>query len=119
MTWDDDALTPIEIISEWFPGLNTKEIRRHLALCGVRGSHASQAIGTLSGGEQSKVKLCRLLLSPCNFLIMDEPTNHLDAETKKALQNALEHFTGSVLLVSHEENFYKGWVDRIFRLELA
>ncbi|WP_274365823.1 ABC-F family ATP-binding cassette domain-containing protein [Paenibacillus thermotolerans] len=117
LKWDNDVLTPIEIISERFPGLNTKEIRHHLAQCGVRGSHASQQIRTLSGGEQSKVKLCRLLLSPCNFLILDEPTNHLDAETKKALQNALVQFSGSVLLVSHELSFYREWADRVITLD--
>ncbi|MCC3371975.1 ABC-F family ATP-binding cassette domain-containing protein [Cohnella sp. REN36] len=117
LTWENDALTPIQVISERYPELNDKEIRRQLALCGVRGNLASQPIGTLSGGEQSKVKLCRLLLSPCNFLILDEPTNHLDAETKKALRNALAQFSGSVLLVSHEEGFYKDWVDRIVQLD--
>ncbi|MBB6735331.1 ABC-F family ATP-binding cassette domain-containing protein [Cohnella zeiphila] len=119
LTWENDTLTPMQVISERYPGLNAKEIRRQLALCGVRGDHAAQPVGTLSGGEQSKVKLCRLLLAPCNFLILDEPTNHLDAETKKALQSALARFSGSVLLVSHEEGFYKGWVDRILRLERA
>ena len=59
-----------------------KEIRHHLAACGVKDTHVSQEIRTLSGGEQSKVKLCGLLLSPCNFLILDEPTNHLDAEAE-------------------------------------
>jgi len=117
LKWENDALTPIQVISERFPGLNTKAIRSHLAQCGVRGNHAMQAVGTLSGGEQSKVKLCGLLLASCNFLIMDEPTNHLDAETKKALQNALASFSGSVLLVSHEESFYKAWADRIVKLE--
>lgn len=119
LAWDDDALTPIQVISERYPGLNANEIRRQLALCGVRGTHAAQAIGTLSGGEQSKVKLCLLLLAPCNVLILDEPTNHLDAAAKSALQDALAQFAGSVLLVSHEESFYKDWADRIVRLEQA
>ncbi|WP_131923834.1 ATP-binding cassette domain-containing protein [Hazenella coriacea] len=115
--YSDFLRQTIQVISERFPGLNTKEIRSHLGRCGVRGNHAMQAVGTLSGGEQSKVKLCGLLLASCNFLIMDEPTNHLDAETKKALQNALASFSGSVLLVSHEESFYKAWADRIVKLE--
>ena len=69
---------------------------------GVKDTHVSQEIRTLSGGEQSKVKLCELLLSPCNLLILDEPTNHLDAEAKEAL---LIKFKGSIILVSHEASF--------------
>ncbi|MBS4189497.1 ABC-F family ATP-binding cassette domain-containing protein [Bacillus sp. FJAT-49705] len=117
LNWDNGAMTPLQIISEQFPKLNVKEIRQHLARCGVKDKNVSQEISTLSGGEQSKVKLCGLILSPCNFLILDEPTNHLDAEAKEALRNALIQFKGSVLLVSHEENFYRDWGDNIFNIE--
>lgn len=66
-----------------------------------------QSIGTLSGGEQAKVKICLLTLTPCNFIIMDEPTNHLDIQAKQALRIALKEFKGTVLLVSHEPAFIK------------
>lgn len=69
--------------------------------------HAMQSIGTLSGGEQAKVKICLLTLTPCNFIIMDEPTNHLDIQAKQALRIALKEFKGTVLLVSHEPAFIK------------
>lgn len=62
------------------------------------------------------MKLCGLLLSPCNVLIMDEPTNHLDAEAKDALRDALIHFGGTLILVSHEQKFYEGWVDRVLEI---
>lgn len=117
LNWSNDSLTPLHIISEQFPKLNRKEIRHHLAACGVKDTHVSQEIRTLSGGEQSKVKLCGLLLSPCNFLILDEPTNHLDAEAKEALQKALIKFKGSIILVSHEASFYLDWADSIFNIE--
>jgi len=117
LQWDNDQLTPFQIISESYPQMNNKEIRRNLALCGVKDTHIMQTINTLSGGEQSKVKLCRLMLSEYNVLILDEPTNHLDAETKVVLQKALQQFKGSILLVSHEPAFYKGWADRIFNIE--
>ena len=117
LNWSNDSLTPLQIISEQFPKLNRKEIRHHLAACGVKDTHVSQEIRTLSGGEQSKVKLCGLLLSPCNFLILDEPTNHLDAEAKEALQKALIKFKGSIILVSHEASFYLDWADSIFNIE--
>lgn len=116
LKWENARLTPIQMLSHMHPRLTTQEIRRQLAMCGLKGEHAVQAIGTLSGGEQSKVKLCRLLLSPCNMLLLDEPTNHLDAATKAALQAALRHFQGSVLLVSHEASFYQGWADRVLEL---
>jgi len=117
LNWDNGTMTPLQIISEQFPKLNMKEIRRHLARCGVKDKKLSQEISTLSGGEQSKVKLCGLILSPFNFLILDEPTNHLDAEAKEALRKALIQFKGSVLLVSHEESFYCDWADGIFNIE--
>ena len=59
------------------------------------------------------MKLCLLALSPCNLLIMDEPTNHLDVQAKDSLKDALAEFAGTVLLVSHEETFYKNWVQKI------
>ncbi|WP_312469654.1 ABC-F family ATP-binding cassette domain-containing protein [Neobacillus sp.] len=117
LTWEDGAKTPLQIISDSYPNLGVKEIRSRLAQCGVKNTHTTQAIATLSGGEQSKVKLCLLTLSSCNFLILDEPTNHLDLETKEALQKALIHFKGSVLLVSHEEKFYQKWANRFLNIE--
>lgn len=116
LIWENDSMTPIEIVASFYPKLTIKEIRRHLSLCVVKDSHVTQPIRSLSGGEQSKVKLCLLLLTACNFLILDEPTNHLDAETKDALQNALIQFKGTVILVSHEEQFYQGWVDRVINI---
>lgn len=116
LTWEDDTMTPIQVISAYDPKLTVKEIRRYLAQYVVKDNLVTQSIRTLSGGEQSKVKLCLLLLSEYNFLIMDEPTNHLDAETKDALQKALIQFGGTVILVSHEEQFYKGWVDRVLNI---
>ena len=95
----------------------TKDVRKHLARCGISSKHAMQAIGTLSGGEQAKVKMCLLTLTPCNFLIMDEPTNHLDVQAKEALKTALSTFAGTVLLVSHEEAFYRDWTQRIINIE--
>ena len=63
------------------------------------------------------MKMCLLTLIPCNFLILDEPTNHLDAQAKEALKEALINFPGTVLLVSHEESFYNGWVQRVISVE--
>ncbi|MDL2274453.1 ATP-binding cassette domain-containing protein [Oscillospiraceae bacterium OttesenSCG-928-G22] len=113
LNWENPRATPMNIIYERYPKMSPKELRSALARFGVKADHAIQPIETLSGGEQSKVKLCRLALAPCNFLILDEPTNHLDAETKEVLRAALVDFSGSVILVSHEEKFYKDFADRV------
>lgn len=117
LVWEKDSLTPVQIVNQTFPELGNKEVRKQLARCGISGRLAVQSVATLSGGEQAKVKMCLLTLTPCNFLIMDEPTNHLDANSKEALKAALCEFSGTVLLVSHEESFYRDWADKVIRLE--
>lgn len=117
MQWSSGTCTPLEIIGEAYPLLKPKEVRRALARYGVKAEHVIRPIQTLSGGEQNKVKLCRLSMTPHNFLILDEPTNHLDAETKEALRDAIIAFEGSVVLVCHEVAFYKDFADRIINLE--
>lgn len=115
--WENEEKTPIQIVSDCYPSLTIKEVRKNLACCGIMGEHAMQAIGTLSGGEQAKVKICLLILTPCNFIIMDEPTNHLDIQAKQSLKIALKEFKGTVLLVSHEPDFYKEWFQKIISIE--
>ena len=115
--WPDDTRTPIQIVSDAVPDRIVKEIRKHLAQCGISARHAMQPIGTLSGGEQVKVKMALLTLAPCNFLILDEPTNHLDVSAKDSLKTALCEFSGTVLLVSHEEIFYRDWIEKVIDVE--
>lgn len=117
LKWADESATPIQIITDAYPKMNIKAVRRALAQCGVKDTHVLRAISTLSGGEQSKVKLCRMTLTPCNFLILDEPTNHFDAETKESMLSALEDFKGSLILVSHEPSFYKKLADKVVNIE--
>ena len=117
LAWEDGTMTPIQIVSNAYPSLPAKEVRKHLAQCGVSSKHAMQGTDTLSGGEQAKVKMCLLTMHPCNFLILDEPTNHLDVQAKDALRAALSEFPGTVLLVSHEEAFYRDWAQSIISIE--
>lgn len=117
LEWKEPELTPIQIVTNAYPNIVIKDVCMHLARCGISSKHAMQPIGTLSGGEQVKVKMCLLTLTPCNFLIMDEPTNHLDVQAKKALKTALSTFAGTVLLVSHEEAFYCDWIQLIINIE--
>ena len=117
LRWTDAAQTPLDIIGEAYPRLPPKQARRELARYGVRAEHVMRPIATLSGGEQNKVKLCRLSMSPYNFLVLDEPTNHLDAEAKEALRDAISAFEGAVLLVCHEAAFYGAFADRVIDVE--
>lgn len=113
LKWDDPDITPLEAVADAFPAMSQKEIRGCLSRCAISSEHAGQAVGTLSGGEQAKVKLCLLTLSPCHMLVMDEPTNHLDEKAKQSLKEALKGFEGSLLLVSHEKSFYEDFADGV------
>jgi ATPase subunit of ABC transporter with duplicated ATPase domains len=98
--------TPFDIVSKKFPEYDDPTIRKFLAMVSLRGKVAMQPISTLSGGEQSKVKLCILMLTKHNVLILDEPTNHLDADCKNVLRQQLIDYEGTVILISHELEFY-------------
>ena len=63
------------------------------------------------------MRLCKLMLKDVNWLVLDEPTNHLDVDAKDELKRALKEFKGSVLLVSHELEFYEDWVDKVWNIE--
>lgn len=117
LKWENDQLNPMEIISDEFPKMTNNEIRKHLSQCGVKSETALQTIKSLSGGEQSKVKLCKLTLISCNLLILDEITNHMDLASKEALKESLISYEGTVLLVSHEASFYEDLADRIINIE--
>lgn len=78
---------------------------------------ATQKIGALSGGERSRLQLALLVLSGANFLLLDEPTNNLDIASAEVLENALEEFNGTVLVISHDRYFLDRTVNRIFELK--
>ena len=74
-------------------------------------------ISVLSGGERARVSLCKLLLSPVNFLIMDEPTNHLDIISKDVLKRALVNYDGSLIIISHDRDFLQGLSEKIYEFK--
>ncbi len=105
-----------EEISDDYPTLSNTEIRNVLAAFLFLGDDVFKKIKTLSGGERGRVSLAKLMLSEANFLILDEPTNHLDIESKEILEDALNHYTGTILYVSHDRYFMNRTADRILEL---
>lgn len=100
--------TCIEEIWKDFPSLSQYEVRSALAKCGLTTKHIESKVKVLSGGEQAKVRLCKLINKPTNILLLDEPTNHLDVDAKSELKRALMEYKGSILMVCHEPDFYDG-----------
>lgn len=99
--------TCIEEIWKEFPGYSQYEVRSALAKCGLTTKHIESLVRVLSGGEQAKVRLCKLLNRKTNVLLLDEPTNHLDVDAKAELKRALQTYHGSILMVCHEPEFYE------------
>ena len=102
------ATTCIEEIWKEFPSYTQYEVRSALAKCGLTTKHIESKVKVLSGGEQAKVRLCKLINRETNVLLLDEPTNHLDADAKAELKRTLAAYRGSFLLVCHEPEFYEG-----------
>ncbi len=100
--------TCIEEIWNEFPGFSQYEVRSALAKCGLTTKHIESLVKVLSGGEQAKVRLCKLINRESNILLLDEPTNHLDVDAKAELKRALQAYKGSILMVCHEPEFYEG-----------
>ena len=117
LKWMDPRMTPIQIVWESYPDLTQSEVRAKLAQSGVKKDLVNSRIASLSGGEQTKVKMAKMMLRRSNFLILDEPTNHLDVVAKESLQRAIAEFVGTVILVSHEESFYAPIVEKVHNLQ--
>lgn len=115
--WPYPEITPVSYLKSVCAELDDNSARQQLARFGVSGKLAKQPLKLLSGGEQTKVKLCCLALKPTNLLVLDEPTTHLDMEVKTALKQALMEYTGTVLIVSHEQSFVAGWPDRVVDMQ--
>ena len=88
-------------------------MRSALAKCGLTTKHIESQVQVLSGGEQAKVRLCKLINRASNVLLLDEPTTHLDVDAKDELKRALKEYKGSILLICHEPDFYDGLATRV------
>ena len=109
----DNDKTCLQEIWDTFPAWTQYECRAALAKCGLTTKHIESRIQVLSGGEQAKVRLCKLMNRAANILVLDEPTNHLDRDAKDSLKQALLDYQGTVLMVCHEPDFYEGLATRV------
>ncbi|MEG2413970.1 MAG: ATP-binding cassette domain-containing protein, partial [Clostridia bacterium] len=110
-------INAITYMNEMYPKMSQKDIRAQLAKVGLKSELTTKAVGTLSGGEQVKIKLCSLMQKESNILILDEPTNHLDVVAKESLFEALDAYEGAIILVSHEPLYAEKLCDKIFDIE--
>lgn len=108
-----NTTTCIEEIWKEFPSYSQYQVRSALAKCGLTTDHIESQVRVLSGGEQAKVRLCKLVNRETNILLLDEPTNHLDADAKAELRRALKAYKGSILLICHEPEFYDGLATKV------
>ncbi|HET9986424.1 MAG TPA: ABC-F family ATP-binding cassette domain-containing protein [Longimicrobiales bacterium] len=106
-----------KVINDLRPLWDRGKVQGHLGRFGFSGDEARRRADTLSGGERARVALAMLMLARANFLLLDEPTNHLDVESIEALEDALEGFDGTVLLVSHDRALLRAVVTRVWSLE--
>ena len=113
----NNATTCIEEIWKEFPSWNQYEVRSALAKCGLTTKHIESQVRVLSGGEQAKVRLCKILNVETNILLLDEPTNHLDVDAKEELKRALREYKGTILLICHEPEFYQDIVTDVWNCQ--
>lgn len=109
--------TVLDEIWDSYPHMTQTEIRNALAIFLFQNDDVYKLVGSLSGGERARVLLLRLMLSKANFLLLDEPTNHLDIGSCEALENALQQYEGTLLIVSHDRYLINKLSDRIYHLE--
>ena len=112
-----ENVTCIDEIWQEFPSYTQYEVRSALAKCGLTTKHIESMVKVLSGGEQAKVRLCKLINNETNVLLLDEPTNHLDVDAKEELKRALQAYKGSILLICHEPEFYRDVVTEVWNCE--
>ena len=113
----DNKTTCIDEIWAEFPSYTQYEVRSALAKCGLTTKHIESQVRVLSGGEQAKVRLCKLVNKETNILLLDEPTNHLDVDAKEELKRALQEYKGTILLICHEPEFYQDIVTDVWNCQ--
>ena len=114
---ESSGKTAFDELWDEFPSWTNGEIRSGLARCGLTKDHIGTKMRALSGGENAKVRLAKIMNHEINFLVLDEPTNHLDIDAKEELKRALKEFKGTIFMVSHESDFYMDIVTEVWNVE--
>lgn len=112
----DANKTVFETIDDIAVGEIRKKVRNILGGFLFGGDDVDKKVAVLSGGEKTRLSLCKLLLEPYNLLLLDEPTNHLDIKSKEILKQALMEYDGTLLIVSHDRDFLNGLTNRIYEI---
>lgn len=112
----DASRTVLESLREAAPARDVTDLRTMLGAFLFTGDDVFKPVSVLSGGEKSRVALARTLCSPANFLVLDEPTNHLDLQSKQVLVEALQQYSGTLVLVSHDRHFLDQVATRVWRV---
>ena len=113
---DLDA-TLYDLVADRRPQWTRGQVQGHLGRFDFSGDAVQRRAGSLSGGERARVALALMMLRGANLLVFDEPTNHLDVESIEALEDALDNFEGTVLLVSHDRALLESLTTRIWSLD--
>ncbi|GAB2027299.1 ABC-F family ATP-binding cassette domain-containing protein [Lactovum odontotermitis] len=114
---EPSSKTVLDDLWDEYPSWNQAELRGALARVGLTAKQIESHVRVLSGGEQAKLRFAKLMNTESNILVLDEPTNHLDVDAKEELMRALQEYPGTVLMVSHEPEFYEGVVSRVINCE--
>lgn len=110
-------VTVMEYLKSCAPDISVLDVRNLLAQFMFKDDHVEKQVKLLSGGEKARLALCTMLLTPSNLLILDEPTNHLDIVAREVLEDALAHFEGTVVIVSHDRFFMSQLAHKIFEFK--
>ena len=113
----DSSLTVLDTLWEYYPRSYETPLRNMLGAMGLKGEDVFKRVSQLSGGEKARLKLAVICLAKSNVLVLDEPTNHLDLATKEVLEAALQEFTGTLIMVSHDRYLLDRVPTRIWELE--
>ncbi len=113
----EPSMSILDTVQQVMPEATLGSIRKLCAAFLFQGDDVDKPISVLSGGEKSRVALATMLVRPLNLLILDEPTNHLDIQSREVLLDALENFSGTVVIVSHDRHFLRALATRVFEID--